>query len=84
MSGDLKTFQPAACCLRSGFELFCIASFSLAMTASTFKKGEEATPGHPLWWVGYRKRLGDHGSAKVSTINIPLSGRLDPTDPTAG
>src|SRR5439155_20538137 len=33
-SGDLKTFQLAACCLRSGFGLFCSASFSLAMTAS--------------------------------------------------
>src|SRR5262249_11225948 len=31
---DLKTFQPAACCLRSGFSLFCNASFNLPMTIS--------------------------------------------------
>ena len=33
-SGDLKIFQPAACCLRSGFSLFASASFSLPMTIS--------------------------------------------------
>src|SRR3954454_19838819 len=33
-SGDLNTFQLAACCLRSGFSLFPSASFSLPTTDS--------------------------------------------------
>src|SRR5215471_5334663 len=33
-SGDLNTFQPAACCFRSGFSLLASASFSLPITIS--------------------------------------------------
>ena len=32
-SGDLNTFQLAACCFRSGFSLFCRASFNFATTS---------------------------------------------------
>ncbi len=50
-----------------------------ASTASTFKAGAVARPNHPLWWVGYRQRLGHrNGATSVNTITIPLSGKLEP------